>query len=142
MNCSALEGIDTALKLANKLESIAGAAVHNEGKVTKDCLMHIVDVLRSAHLKEGNDSTVGNDSVVAENDMVNHPHHYQSYNPELQIECIDAMRAAYGDEDVKSFCLCNAFKYLFRCYDKGRNEDIKKAQWYLDKFMELGGMDG
>jgi hypothetical protein len=51
------------------------------------------------------------------------------------------MRAAYGDEDVKSFCLCNAFKYLFRCYDKGRNEDIKKAQWYLDKFMELGGMD-
>ena len=25
------------------------------------------------------------------NDMVNHPHHYQSYNPELQIECIDAM---------------------------------------------------
>ena len=79
--------------------------------------------------------------VAKKNDMVNHPHHYQSYNPELQIECIDAMRAAYGDEDVKSFCLCNAFKYLFRCYDKGRNEDIKKAQWYLDKFMELGGMD-
>ena len=78
---------------------------------------------------------------ASENDMVNHPHHYQSYNPELQIECIDAIRAAYGDEDVKSFCLCNAFKYLFRCYDKGRNEDIKKAQWYLDKFMELGGMD-
>ena len=66
MNCSALEGIDTALKLANKLEFIAEAAVHNEGKETKDCLMHIVDVLKSAHLKEGKDSTVGNDPVIAE----------------------------------------------------------------------------
>lgn len=74
------------------------------------------------------------------NDSVNHPFHYQSYG-NLNIECIDIMRAAYGDEDVKSFCLCNAMKYLFRCYDKGKNEDIKKAQWYLNKFMELGGFD-
>lgn len=107
---------------------------------------------KSKSLSSGNSSAIANSteemlnrtynaSVQTDEDMVNHPHHYQSYNPELQIECIDAMRAAYGDEDVKSFCLCNAFKYLFRCYNKGRDEDVKKCQWYLDKFMELGGMD-
>ena len=76
-----------------------------------------------------------------EDSMVNNPSHYQSYVKGLDIDAISCMRAAYGDEDVKSFCLCNALKYLFRCYSKGRNEDIKKAQWYLNKFMELGGMD-
>lgn len=65
MNCSALEGIDTALKLSDKLESIAEAALYNDGKMVKDCLMSIVNTLRSAHLKEGKDSTVGNDSVIA-----------------------------------------------------------------------------
>jgi hypothetical protein len=77
----------------------------------------------------------------AKNDMINNPGHYQSMVKDLNIDAISCMRAAYGDEDVKSFCLCNALKYLFRCYSKGGNEDIKKCQWYLNKFMELGGMD-
>lgn len=93
-------------------------------------------------MNRNKDLSVGNDSVIAENNMVNNPYHYQSYVKGLDIDAISCMRAAYGDEDVKSFCLCNALKYLFRCYSKGRNEDIKKCQWYLDKFMELGGMDG
>lgn len=67
-------------------------------------------------------------------DNVNHPQHYNSGG----IECIDAMVAAFGKEEVGAFCKLNAFKYLWRCEHKGTYlEDINKAIWYLNKFKEL-----
>lgn len=74
-----------------------------------------------------------------DNNLVNHPSHYQSYNSNLKIECIDAMRAAFGDEEVAVFCKLNAFKYNWRSSSKGKNTDIEKAIWYLNKYLELGG---
>ena len=73
------------------------------------------------------------------NDAVNHPSHYTG-----SIECIDAMVQQFGIEAVKSFCLCNAFKYLFRCTKKHNTpiEDIKKAQWYINKYLELNEKEG
>ena len=38
---------------------------------------------------------------------------------------------------VQSFCICNAIKYLYRWQRKNGIEDIKKAKWYIDKFLEL-----
>lgn len=70
-----------------------------------------------------------------EPDPVNHPSHYAE--SENGIECIDAMIAAYGKESVMAFCKCNAFKYLFRFEKKNGIEDLKKAQWYLNKYIEL-----
>ena len=72
-----------------------------------------------------------------EEDMVNSPYHYQSYNKELNIECIDAMRAAFGDDVVSAFCICNVFKYTWRYQSKNGKQDLKKAQWYLNKYLEL-----
>lgn len=72
-----------------------------------------------------------------DDDQVNHPSHYQSYNKELNIECIDAMRAAFGDEAVTNFCICNAFKYVWRHQSKNGKTDISKAVWYLNKYLEL-----
>ena len=66
-------------------------------------------------------------------DAVERPAHYAS----TSIECIDAMRETQGDEAVKSFCICNAFKYLWRHNSKNGDEDIKKANWYLNKAVEL-----
>jgi hypothetical protein len=66
-------------------------------------------------------------------DVVNHPKHYETGN----FECIDVMLETQGKEAVKSFCLCNAFKYLYRHNRKNGVEDIKKAKWYIDKFLEL-----
>lgn len=40
-------------------------------------------------------------------------------------------------EAVKNFCICNAFKYLWRHGKKNGVEDVKKAAWYLNKFIEL-----
>ena len=64
-------------------------------------------------------------------DPVNHPAHYTSGG----IECIDAMQAAFGAEAVKDFCLCNAFKYLWRHRQKNGVEDLKKACWYLNRLI-------
>lgn len=71
-------------------------------------------------------------------DPVNHPAHYTSGG----IECIDAMQAAFGDEAVKDFCLCNAFKYLWRHRSKNGVEDLKKCRWYLNRLIrEMGVTD-
>lgn len=66
-------------------------------------------------------------------DMVNHPPHYTSGS----IECIDAMRSAFGDSQVAVYCKINAFKYLWRADQKNGFEDLKKAQWYIDKCLEI-----
>lgn len=65
---------------------------------------------------------------------VDHPSHYNAGT----IECIDAMVAAFGKEDTAAFCKLNAFKYIWRCANKGKCiEDVDKAIWYLNKFKEL-----
>ena len=66
-------------------------------------------------------------------DNVNHPQHYESG----KFECIEVMLETQGVEDVKSFCVLNAFKYLYRHKLKNGVEDIKKARWYIDKYIEL-----
>lgn len=67
---------------------------------------------------------------------VDHPQHYQGKN-----ECIDVMIAMFGKEAVKHFCMCNAYKYRFRSTMKNGEEDIKKAEWYESKLIELGGVE-
>lgn len=68
-------------------------------------------------------------------DNVNHPKHYESG----KFECIEVMQEALGADVTKHFCLGNAFKYIYRCQKKHVSpvEDVKKAQWYLGKFLEL-----
>lgn len=67
-------------------------------------------------------------------EKVDHPEHYQGKN-----ECIDVMIAMFGAEAVKSFCRCNAYKYRFRADKKNGEEDIRKAEWYESKLIELEG---
>lgn len=71
----------------------------------------------------------------SEYDVVTKPRHYAS----TSIECIDAMRETQGDEAVKHFCECNAFKYLWRHNSKNGDEDVRKASWYLNKAVEIMG---
>lgn len=66
---------------------------------------------------------------------VEHPSHYNQGS----IECIDAMEEAFGTYAVLMFCVCNAFKYVWRHSRKNGLEDIKKAIWYLNKYLELYG---
>ena len=70
-------------------------------------------------------------------DSVNHPSHYQGKH-----ECIDEMRALFGDEAVKAFCRCNIWKYTYRADSKNGAEDRKKAEWYMDYLMKMEKMSG
>ena len=64
---------------------------------------------------------------------VDHPNHYATG----KYECIDIMIETHGKEAVMDFCILNAFKYLYRHNYKNGIEDIKKASWYLNKYIEL-----
>jgi len=71
-----------------------------------------------------------------EPDNVNHPAHYES---QTSLECIDVMEIAFGADAVGNFCLCNAFKYLWRYKHKGGAEDVQKAEWYLNHYSDIVG---
>lgn len=66
-------------------------------------------------------------------DPVDHPSHYTHGS----VECIDAMVETQGVHAVQHFCVCNAFKYLWRWRGKNGMEDIKKAARYLNKAIQL-----
>lgn len=70
---------------------------------------------------------------MAQVNMVEHPPHYETG----KFECIEVMEETQGKEAVQYFCICNAFKYLYRHAKKNGLEDVKKAIWYLNKFVEL-----
>ena len=70
-------------------------------------------------------------------DNINHPSHYETEG----IECIEAMEITQGREAVKSFCLCNAYKYLWRHKNKNGLEDLKKARWYMDRYITMQDED-
>ena len=64
-----------------------------------------------------------------QNDNIN-PNHYKN---STSLECIEAMEIMFGKEAIIDFCLCNAFKYIWRWKNKNGKEDLDKARWYLHK---------
>jgi len=67
-----------------------------------------------------------------EEDMVNNPSHYNKSG----IECIDAIQAM-TDEGFEHYLQGNIMKYLWRYKYKNGVEDLKKAEWYLHKLINI-----
>jgi len=65
-------------------------------------------------------------------DPVNNPLHYNIGG----IEAIDAIVAA-TNEQVEGYLQGNILKYLWRYRYKNGLEDLRKAQWYLNKLIEV-----
>ena len=65
-------------------------------------------------------------------DMVNSPIHYNKAG----IETIDALEAMLVD-GFDYYLQGNIVKYLWRFRYKNGIEDLKKAQWYLNKLIEV-----
>lgn len=90
-----------------------------------------------------NDSDCYCDQVENENaaqpdeqpyEYVNGPAHYHG------TECIENMRKLFGDEAVRWFCICNAYKYRFRDGSKpgvAAGQDEEKARWYEDYAVKM-----
>ena len=65
-------------------------------------------------------------------DMVNHPPHYNKAG----IETIDAIKAM-TEGGFEYYLQGNIMKYLWRYRYKNGAEDLKKAQWYLNKLISV-----
>jgi len=74
---------------------------------------------------------IQSDNIEME-DMVNHPIHYNKAG----IETIDAIEAATTN-GFKYYLQGNILKYIWRYEYKNGVEDLKKAQWYLSKLIEV-----
>ena len=75
------------------------------------------------------------DNEKKSEDMVNHPSHYTHGG----VECIDAITSALSsyEDSVDSWLVGQVIKYLWRAPLKGKyEEDIKKAQFYLNRLVE------
>lgn len=89
--------------------------------------------VRIAKSNEDLEEEILREQVRADHDVVNHPLHYETG----KFESIDVMVETQGIESVQAFCMCNAFKYIYRHKFKNGVEDIRKAKWYIDKYLEL-----
>ena len=65
-------------------------------------------------------------------DVVNHPSHYT----QGVIETIDYMESCLTPEEFCGGCKMNVLKYVSREKFKNGVEDLKKAQWYLDRLID------
>lgn len=70
--------------------------------------------------------------MSAVKDAINPDHYKQG-----KVECIDALEAAtINKTGIEAVCTANVIKYLWRYEAKNGIEDVKKAQWYLEKLIE------
>lgn len=68
-------------------------------------------------------------------DPVNKPAHY---NLTDGVECIDYIKQVLGPEGFIAYCQGNMIKYQHRHRYKTKPlEDMEKAQWYLNKMVEV-----
>lgn len=74
------------------------------------------------------------DSVCASDKQVGGTHYTTK-----SIQPWQAMESWMSKEEFVGFLRGNALKYLARCNDKGGIEDVKKAQHYIEKLLEVLG---
>lgn len=74
-----------------------------------------------------------NECIGQDFDVVNHPSHYTQGD----IECIDAIKAALGEEQYEGYLRGACIKYLWRYKMKSGVESLKKSEWYLKRLIEL-----
>ena len=104
--------------------------------VNNNSLSNAYDIEKNYEIIFGKTSEEKEEKVEKKSeDMVNHPSHYTSGG----IECIDAITSALSsyEDSVDSWLVGQVIKYLWRAPLKGKyEEDIKKAQFYLNRLVE------
>ena len=61
------------------------------------------------------------------------PEHYQKY----PLQMIENMQNSMTPDEFKGYLKGNIMKYISRYQDKNGVEDLKKADWYLNKLIEI-----
>ena len=65
-------------------------------------------------------------------DNINNPKHYTTGN----IECIEYIEDKLSKDALEGYFIGNVIKYVTRYKEKNGLEDIKKAQWYLNRMIK------
>ena len=72
---------------------------------------------------------------MSKKDNVSNPKHYNSGT--LGIEVIDIIENSLNKDGFEGFLVGNIIKYVCRFKLKNGKEDLKKAEWYLKKVIEM-----
>lgn len=75
---------------------------------------------------------VSRDFELCIQDMVSHPGHYTSG----KIEVIDIIEDQLTPEEYRGYIKGQVIKYITRERHKNGDEDLKKAHWYLTRYLE------
>lgn len=111
---------DNKSKKVNEVPPVISKTETTESYITADAVKDLYDVTTD---KKPNRIT----------NAIDHPSHYNRG----KIEVID-----FIEDQGLSFHLGNVIKYITRAGSKGdKLEDLKKAQWYLARYIELIGSD-
>ena len=73
------------------------------------------------------------DLIQKMTDNIN-PSHYR----DSKIECIDAIKASLSTEGFHGYLKGSIQKYLWRYTEKNGQEDLLKAQWFMDRLVTEG----
>ena len=130
------------VKSDKPLETIAEKVVEPKQELKPTCPAIVVDSskdevqtvnLSKEDVKELDDMLPYGPTNPTPNDPVNHPSHYQGNG----VECIDCIASAVsGLDGFHGFCAGNAIKYIFRFSHKNGIEDLRKAEWYIDRLIK------
>lgn len=77
------------------------------------------------------DIITGNSAEIEDNV---HPKHYQLPGG---MQVVDIEQAVFGRAALMEHCLCSATEYILRHKRKNGLEDIRKAHWWIGKYLEL-----
>lgn len=67
------------------------------------------------------------------NDNINHPTHYETG----KFECIEVMLEPKAERQCRTSVSVTLSSIFTGTKNKNADEDIKKAIWYLNKYLEL-----
>jgi hypothetical protein len=96
-------------------------------KLVKEISDRISDNMEKVVWRKNDEHGVGRE------DFVNHPSHYTKGG----IECIDCIESVIssGSDPIQAFLVGQVVKYLYRYTMKNGLEDLRKAQWYLNRLI-------
>lgn len=101
--------------------------------------MGLVEAIKELISGLGTEITEAIEGVLSnteeEGDNVNSPEHYK----QGKIEVIEAVEGLLTEEELSGYFVGNIIKYISRYKAKNGIEDLRKAQWYLNRL--IGNME-
>jgi hypothetical protein len=122
---------DLADEVSQRYEKIRQNVAQGNAKIRMQSARQFNNLPEGMTATEAEEIVADVNQAIAQHDAVNHPEHYTAGG----IETID-----FIETKNLNYRLGNVVKYITRADHKGdRLENLKKAQWYLNREIEKSG---